>query len=214
MAEHPSHIELTIDLEYEEDQSLHRLISSLPLETVVMHTLSQAEIEQPVLVELLLTNDETIRSLNKQYRNQDKPTDVLSFPLLENPIVDAPAEQLWNASNLYQVKEMYTRQPFVAPPDLMVHLGDIVISWPTVQRQAHQSGHSPVYELLYLLSHGVLHLIGYDDQTEAGYQAMTGIQKAVMEKTMQNVLIRGQAPRHSMPGLVKGSALPTERQRG
>jgi probable rRNA maturation factor len=52
-----------------------------------------------------------------------------------------------------------------------------------VVQQAAETGHSPTYELLYLLSHGVLHLVGYDDQTEAGYQAMIHIQQAVMEAT-------------------------------
>jgi len=56
-----------------------------------------------------------------------------------------------------------------------------VISWPTVLRQAREAGHSPIYELLYLLSHGVLHLIGYDDQTEAGYQAMVDLQQAILQ---------------------------------
>jgi probable rRNA maturation factor len=70
---------------------------------------------------------------------------------------------------------------------LTMHLGDIVISWPTVVRQATGADHKAAYELLYLLSHGVLHLIGYDDQTEAGYQAMIRIQLAVMEATEHKV---------------------------
>jgi probable rRNA maturation factor len=56
-----------------------------------------------------------------------------------------------------------------------------------VKRQAFELGHNPAYELLFLLSHGVLHLIGYDDQTEAGYQAMIYIQQAVMEANGQKV---------------------------
>jgi probable rRNA maturation factor len=187
MADLISQVELSIELDNEENQSLTRLISSLPLETVVFQTLSQAEIEKPVLVALLITNDETIRSLNKRYRNQDKPTDVLSFPLLEKPIVDAPEDQLWSASKLHEEDGMQTTKPFVTPPDLVLHLGDIVISWPTVQRQASEAGHNPAYELLFLLSHGVLHLVGYDDQSEAGYQTMLRIQQAVMETTGQKV---------------------------
>jgi probable rRNA maturation factor len=66
-----------------------------------------------------------------------------------------------------------------------MHLGDIVISWPTVIRQATEAGHKPAYELLFLLSHGVLHLIGYDDQTEAGYQAMIRLQQVVIKATEQ-----------------------------
>ncbi len=112
---------------------------------------------------------------------------MLSFPLLERPLVDAPAEQLWNAPNPHEDGEIQTKQAFVTPPDSVLHLGDIVISWPTVQQQASVAGHNPAYELLFLLSHGVLHLVGYDDQTEAGYQAMMRIQQAVMESTGQRV---------------------------
>ena len=152
-----------------------------------MQTLSQVGIEQPVLIELLITTDETIHSLNKQFRSQDKPTDVLSFPILENPIVNAPADQLWMLSDLHSGEEIQIKQVFITPPGINMHLGDIVISWPTVKRQASKVGHTPGYELLFLISHGVLHLVGYDDQTEAGYQSMIRLQEAVMETTGQKV---------------------------
>ena len=61
------------------------------------------------------------------------------------------------------------------------YLGDIVISWPTVQRQAREAGHDAIYELLYLTAHGTLHLIGYDDSSEAGYAAMVQIQERVLQ---------------------------------
>jgi probable rRNA maturation factor len=69
----------------------------------------------------------------------------------------------------------------VTPPELITNLGDIVVSWPTVLRQAASAGHSPDYELLYLIAHGVLHLVGYDDQSEAGYQKMVALQQSVLE---------------------------------
>ena len=183
-----SQVEFTIELDHKDEVlPLTHLIASLPLESVVFQTLSQAGIKQPVLVALLITNDEAIRALNKRYRNQDKPTDVLSFSLLEQPIVEAPSEYLWSTSNLDEDGSIHTKQAFVTPPDSVLQLGDIVISWPTVQRQASEARHDPAYELLFLLSHGVLHLVGYDDQTEAGYQAMMSIQKAVMEASGQKV---------------------------
>jgi probable rRNA maturation factor len=183
-----SQVEFTIELDHEdEESSLTHMIASLPLESVVFQTLSLAGIKQPVLVALLITNDEAIHALNKQYRNQDQPTDVLSFPLLEQPTVEAPSEQLWSAPNLDEDGDIHTKQAFVTPPDSVLQLGDIVISWPTVQRQALEVRHDPAYELLFLVSHGVLHLVGYDDQTEAGYQAMMSIQLAVMEASGQKV---------------------------
>jgi probable rRNA maturation factor len=188
MADHNSLVELTIDLhDDEEELALMQLLSSLPLEAVVLQTLSQAGIERAAVVALLITTDETIRSLNNQYRHQDKPTDVLSFPLLDKPIVHAPADQLWKPSDLHSRGEIQTKQAFITPPNITMHLGDIVLSWPRVKRQASVVGHSPAYEFLFLLSHGILHLVGYDDQTEAGYQSMIHLQQAVMEVTGQKV---------------------------
>ena len=189
MAGHNSQLELSIDLgNAESDTALLQLISFLPLEAVVNQTLHEAGVLQPVMLTLLISNDETIGNLNKQYRGQDKPTDVLSFPLLDKPIVNAPTDQLWTlpeATNGERTETRVTKQVFVTPTELPTNLGDIVISWPTLVRQATEVGHNSTYELLYLLAHGVLHLVGYDDQTEAGYQAMIRIQQAVMDATEQ-----------------------------
>jgi probable rRNA maturation factor len=188
MADHTSHLELSIELDNEDDdQALRYLLASLPLEAVLLQTLSLAGIERPVVVALHITNDATMQSLNKHYRNQDTFTDVLSFPLLEIPIVNAPVDQLWIKSELLEGVKFQTQQAFITPPGLTTHLGDIVVSWPTVQRQSSEVGHNPAYELLFLLSHGILHLVGYDDQTEAGYQAMIRLQQAVMEATGQKI---------------------------
>jgi len=189
MARHDSQLEISIDLGNDDsDTALLQLISSLSLEAVVDQTLHEAGVLQPMMLTLLITNDETIRNLNKHYRGQDKPTDVLSFPLLDKPIVNAPADQLWTlpeAPNGESTEIGITKQVFVTPTELPTNLGDIVISWPTIVRQATEVGHNSTYELLYLLAHGVLHLVGYDDQTEAGYQAMIRIQQAVMDANEQ-----------------------------
>lgn len=186
MAKRGPQIELSIDLgDSESDATFQPLLSSLQLEAVVTQTLHKAGITQPVMLALLITSDETIHNLNKQYRGQDKSTDVLSFPLLDKPIVSAPAEHLWMPPGPLNEEGIQTKQVFVTPAELTLHLGDIAISWPAVIRQAAEARHDPAYELLFLLSHGVLHLVGYDDQTEAGYQAMVRIQQEVMQATGQ-----------------------------
>lgn len=186
MIENDSQVTLSIELDNEGDEiAVKRLLSSFPIEEVVLKTLLEADIKQHVQVALLLTSNETIHALNKQYRGQDKPTDILSFPLLEKPIVSAPTDQLWQQTDILMGEENQSKQAFVTPPNITLHLGDLVISWPLVMQQALEAGHDPVYELLFLLSHGVLHLIGYDDQTEAGYQAMIRLQQAVMQSTVQ-----------------------------
>ncbi len=183
MAEDDPQVELNI--EYSDDetrQTVLQTLSSSTLELAVKQTLGQAGIARQVTLSLLITDDETIHNLNKQYRQQDKPTDVLSFPLLDTPLAHAPTDQLWLPPEDDKPHEAQSKSPvFVTPPELATNLGDIVISWPTVLRQASGSNISPAYELLYLLSHGTLHLVGYDDQSEAGYLAMVHLQQSVLQ---------------------------------
>jgi probable rRNA maturation factor len=97
---------------------------------------------------ILITDDEEIRSLNRDYRSVDSPTDVLSFSQVEG---EGPAI----ASEL---------------------LGDVVISWETARSQARELGHTVLEEMKRLLVHGVLHLLGYDhegdEKTAAGMREM------------------------------------------
>ncbi len=182
MAEH-SQIELYVTVgSDQQNATIEALLASAPIDAVVEQTLKAVHVTQPVMLTLLITDENGIRDMNKQYRQQDKPTDVLSFPLLEQPLVQAPAEQLWAEPE----GDAVTNAPaFVTPPDMITNLGDVVMSWPTLVQQAIDADHTSIYELLYLLSHGVLHLVGYDDHSEAGYQAMVSIQQSVLQSVGQ-----------------------------
>jgi probable rRNA maturation factor len=183
MQEHPL-IELYVSVGPDQQNTLiEQHLSSIDLDSVALQTLQVAGIKQQVMFTLLITDDQGIRDMNKQYRDQDKPTDVLSFPLLEYPLVDAPVDQLWATTPTESTSSAIEQpaQGFVTPPGMMTNLGDIVMSWPTITRQATEAGHEPLVELLYLLSHGLLHLVGYDDYTETGYQAMVHIQQTVLQ---------------------------------
>ncbi len=167
----------------QENAELEELLATLDLDTVVNRTLQTAKVTQEVMLSILIADDATIQEMNQQYRQQNKPTDVLSFPLLDTPLVKAPLDQLWQPAEAEEGKETPVAEPkptFVTPPELVLNLGDIMISWPMVQRQAVAAGHAASYELLYLLAHGVLHLVGYDDQSEVGYRAMVAIQERVL----------------------------------
>ena len=83
---------------------------------------------------VVLVGDRRMRQLNRQYRKVDRSTDVLAFAMREGP---RPSSSL---------------------------LGDVVISWDTAVRQASTAGHSVDHELVILLIHGVLHLLGYDHE--------------------------------------------------
>lgn len=106
--------------------------------------LASEEVAPPAEVSVVITDDETVRELNRRYLNLDEPTDVLSFPLAEAPgRSDAPGE-------------------FVGPPDGVVHLGEVIVSYPTAERQAREQGHGVEREIAHLVVHGLLHLLGYD----------------------------------------------------
>jgi probable rRNA maturation factor len=87
-------------------------------------------------VGLVITGDEQIRDLNREFAGEDHATDVLSFSLREG-------------------------EAFVSPDDAD-RLGEVVVSYETAKRQAEEAGHDVDEEIAHLLVHGVLHLLGYD----------------------------------------------------
>lgn len=186
---HEPLVDISFETESDEEHAaaLHTL-ATLDVETTVLHTLRAVQITQPVTLTLVISGETTMRTLNKRYRQHDTPTDVLSFPLLDRPLVSAPAAWLWQAPEGSQTGEdaKNTGHPaFVTPRELATNLGDIVICWPTALQQARASGHSLAYELLFLFCHGLLHLLGYDDHTEAGYTAMVRLQEEILAPLVQ-----------------------------
>ncbi|HEY7126346.1 MAG TPA: rRNA maturation RNase YbeY [Ktedonobacterales bacterium] len=172
--ERQSWADLSIFVDDEAGEDARRLNQPL-LTQVVEQVLEMVGIQRPVEVTLLVQGDLGLRRLNRDYRSQDKSTDVLSFPLLDEPLVQAPAAERWQEVKAPEVR-------FVTAPGLPLHLGDVAISYPTVVRQAAEAKHSPLYEFAFLLAHGVLHLVGYDDQTEAGYRRMVELQHAALHQ--------------------------------
>lgn len=110
----------------------------------------------PAEVSIVLVDDPRIQAMNRQYRGLDRPTDVMAFSQLEGVSVESPG--------------------------LPVFLGDIVISVETAQRQAEENGLSAHEELDLLVVHGILHLLGYDDETDAGASEMRRHEKLVLDK--------------------------------
>ena len=92
---------------------------------------------------LVIVGQERMRQLNLSYLGKDEPTDVLAFSMLPGQ----PARDL---------------APFVAPPDGIKHLGEVIISYPQAVIQAEEHKHSVKREIAILIIHGVLHLLGYE----------------------------------------------------
>ena len=121
-----------------DEGSLHR---------VVAEVLNQEGVEGETELSLIVTDDEAIRKLNRQFRGVDAPTDVLAF--------GAGAEE-----------------HFVTAPESPPYLGDVVISYERALAQAEELGHPVAEELKLFAIHGILHLLGYDHQEEADAQMM------------------------------------------
>ncbi|WP_219836305.1 rRNA maturation RNase YbeY [Paenibacillus sp. R14(2021)] len=119
-------------------------------------------------VTLSFVDDEEIHQLNRDYRNIDRPTDVLSFAMQEET-----DEEL---NIIYEVDDEDEAIPFEGM------LGDIIISAERAKLQSEEYGHSLERELGFLFVHGFLHLIGYDHQDEAS--------EAVMTKKQEDVLLQ------------------------
>ncbi len=107
-------------------------------------------------VSLTVTGAEEIRELNRRYRDRDEATDVLSFP------------QFGAAAEI--------------PADIPVLLGDVVINEERARAQSREYGHSFEREMVYLFTHSVLHLLGYDHMTEEDRTVMRKREEEIMEK--------------------------------
>lgn len=111
-------------------------------------------------VDVTIVDDESIRQLNRVYREIDTPTDVLSFSLMEE--TEEEPEIIFEGG------------------EEILLLGDIVISAESVARQAEEYGHSLSRELCFLVVHGILHLLGYDHETYEEEKVMGDKQKEIL----------------------------------
>lgn len=129
------------------------------------------------IVTLTLTDDEGIRELNRQFRGLDKPTDVLSFSMLEGEDADIKFDDEYEVVESEDGEEVGGA---VSAFDQMI--GDIVISVPRAEAQAAEYGHSFERELGFLFVHGFLHLLGYDHGDEEQEREMFAKQEEVLKE--------------------------------
>lgn len=134
---------------------------------VINAALDHEQCPYDVDVSLLLTDDEAIRSINTEYRNIDKSTDVLSFPLID---YESPAcfDGFDDMDDLFN------------PDSGELMLGDIIISIDHCIAQAAEYGHGVVREYAFLIAHSMLHLMGYDHMTESEANEMFRRQEEIL----------------------------------
>lgn len=134
---------------------------------VVNHALDVEGCPFEAEVNVVLTDNASIHETNREFRNIDQPTDVLSFPAMDfiSPADFSKAEE-WDE--------------YFNPDTGELVLGDIMISLEKVQEQAKEYGHSELRELGFLVAHSMLHLMGYDH--------MEAEEAAIMEKKQSRLL--------------------------
>ena len=144
--------------------SLKNPLVSRVISKSIEAVLEQEKIPVPCEINVLVTDDDGIRAINKTNRDLDKATDVLSFPMFQL----TPGEQIadWEA--------------YIDPETGLCPLGDMCISLQRAQAQAKEFGHSLRREIGYQTIHSVLHLLGYDHLDE-------GPQKAQMRKREEEI---------------------------
>lgn len=142
------------------------------------------EMEQIYSGEVALTfvDDEAIRLLNRDYRNLDEPTDVLSFAMNEAgegemAIVYETLEEQSELEGAEDMEEDDTGSPEIPEP-----LGDIIISLDRAKAQSEEYGHSLEREIGFLFIHGFLHLLGYDHRDQEEEKAMFAKQEQILQK--------------------------------
>ena len=129
--------------------------------TQALETSAYAELANScaaIEISIRLTSDAEVQTLNHQYRNQDKPTNVLSFPMVQPDLLAG----LGNTD------------------DGEVLLGDIVLAYETCAREAGERGVTLEAHATHLIVHGVLHLLGYDHMTDAEAETMEATERDVM----------------------------------
>lgn len=154
---------------FEEEGSLELSLSCEELaQKVIDAALDYVKCPYEAEVNLLLTMNQEIQEMNQQFRQIDRPTDVLSFPMIS---YDQPGN----------FDFLETADEYFHPESGELLLGDIVISKEKVLAQAEEYGHSVEREYAFLIAHSMLHLFGYDHMEEEERLSMERMQKEILE---------------------------------
>lgn len=140
------------------------------IRSVVSEALDYVGCPYETAVNVLLTDNEAIREMNREYRQIDRPTDVLSFPMIA---YEEPAD----FSRLEEDPEAY-----FDPDTGELLFGDIVISLEKMRAQAAEYGHGEQRELAFLVAHSMLHLSGYDHIEDGEREIMEAKQEEILQK--------------------------------
>jgi len=148
------------------DEELEVCIDVSWLKKVAEQVLVAQGVSSNAELGLFIAGEERVRQLNRNYRGKDAPTDVLAFAMLPEQ-----SAQGMTGTDF---------PPFVIPPDGVLHLGEVIISYPQAVTQAEEHQHSVKREIAILLIHGVLHLLGFEHNKPALKRKMTAREAEIL----------------------------------
>ena len=140
------------------------------IENVINEALDYLDCPYECEVDVTIVNNDEIQVLNREQRGIDRPTDVLSFPMVD---FEVPGDLSLAEEN----PEMYFN-----PDSGELLLGDIIISMERAEKQAEEYGHSVKREIAFLTAHSMLHLFGYDHMTDDERIEMERMQEEILER--------------------------------
>lgn len=134
---------------------------------VVLEALSYEGFNKDAQISITIVDSDEIKAINKEFRNIDKPTDVLSFPLID-----------FSIDHNYEISE--DSLDCIDPENGEVMLGDIVLCIDKIKSQALEYNHSVLREYAFLIAHSMLHLLGYDHMVENEAKEMERRQEEIL----------------------------------
>jgi probable rRNA maturation factor len=132
----------------------------IQIENILAFASKKQNVEQGSEISITFVTNESIQEINREYRQKDYPTDVISFAM----------------------EELGEGEVEVVGVDMPRILGDIIISIPKAKEQAEEYGHSFMRELSFLVVHGFLHLLGYDHETDEDEKEMFSLQREILDE--------------------------------
>ena len=151
------------EIEVSVEEKLQGLVDEGWAKKIARRVLKAEGVTTPYEVSLVFTDSETVQRLNRDYRGVDRPTDVLAF---------------------YMLTQKEANSFFALPPDGVLRLGEVIISYPQAAEQAKEQGHSVEQELALLIIHGILHLLGYDHEQPEEEKRMRGREEELLGKCL------------------------------
>lgn len=149
------------------EKGIKPTITKIFLKHIAQTTISSLDIQNNIEMGIVITDDTRIKELNRNYRNINSSTDVLSFHMNSN-----------------EDQEMLS--DFISPPDQLKHIGEVIISYETAIRQAKENDITIKDELSFLLVHGILHLMDYDHIKDDDREIMERKENDIFDRIKSN----------------------------